>query len=218
MSESCCDENSEALSALRVRQRRTLVTVLLINVALFSLLVAGTWLSSSSALLSQSLDNLGDAATYSLSLWAVALGTGAKARVALVKGLLISGSAVAVAIQIGWRLAHPTVPMFATMSAFGLANMAGNVLCLWLLTRHREDDVNMSSVYECSRNDIAEGIAVLAAAAGVWVFGSGWPDLLVAASLLVLFSRSAIRVSSRALRELRGIRPTDDATRRPGLA
>jgi len=60
----------------------------------------------------------------------------------------------------------------------------------------------MSSVWECSRNDIASNIAVFIAALGVWATGAAWPDLLVAAALVVLLLRSALRVISSARREL----------------
>jgi Co/Zn/Cd efflux system component len=60
----------------------------------------------------------------------------------------------------------------------------------------------MTSVWECSRNDVAEGIAVIVATFAVWVFSSGWPDILVAIALLVLFLRSAFRVLRGAWREL----------------
>ena len=60
----------------------------------------------------------------------------------------------------------------------------------------------MSSVWECSRNDIASNVAVLLAAGGVWLARSGWPDLLVGLVLSLLFLRSAARVLRRALGEL----------------
>jgi Co/Zn/Cd efflux system component len=72
-----------------------------------------------------------------------------------------------------------------------------------MLTPYRRADVNMSSVWECSRNDVLEGFAVIAAALAVWALGSGWPDIFVAAVLLVLFLRSATRVLRAALRDLR---------------
>lgn len=200
--DACCNKES-ALAALRGRQRRTLIAVLVINALMFVTMVIAAWLSHSSALLSNSLDNLGDALTYALSLWAVGLGVHVKARVALFKALLIFGSALAVGVQIAWRLAHPVVPIFETMGIFGLANIATNGLCLWLLTRHRYDDVNMASVYECSRNDVGEGVAVLAAAGGVAWFGSGWPDLAVAVALLLMFLHSGGHVLGMAWRELR---------------
>ena len=56
----------------------------------------------------------------------------------------------------------------------------------------------MSSVYECSRNDVLEGFAVIAAALFVWIFDSGWPDLLIAFILLIMFLRSATRVLLQA--------------------
>jgi Co/Zn/Cd efflux system component len=64
----------------------------------------------------------------------------------------------------------------------------------------------MSSVWECSRNDIASNLAVFVAAGGVWLTQSGWPDLAVGFALACLLLRSAASVSARALRELRGRR------------
>ena len=58
----------------------------------------------------------------------------------------------------------------------------------------------MASAWECSRNDVFEGIAVLAAGAGVGLFSAGWPDLLVASALLLMFLRSAWRVFGMAWR------------------
>lgn len=52
-------------------------------------------------------------------------------------------------------------------------------------------------------HDVWEGLAVLAAAAGVWLFGNGWPDLIIACALLVMFLRSSLLVLGRARRELR---------------
>lgn len=203
MSAGCCGNKEEALASLRLRQNRTLVVVLVINASMFVAMLAGALWSGSSALLSNSLDNLGDALTYALSLWAVGLGARAKAWVALFKGVLILGSALAIAAMIGYRLLNPAVPLFAAMGGLALANMIANGFCLWLLMRHRADDINMSSVYECSRNDVAEGAAVLLAAGAVWLFDSGWPDLALAACLLLLFLGSALRIVRASILELR---------------
>lgn len=176
--------------------------VLVINLSTFAMMVVGAILSGSSALLSGSLDNLGDALTYAMSLAVVGAGYAAKARVALFKGLLILGAAVAVAVQIAWRLTDLETPIFETMGLFALLNLAANALCLRLLHPFRDSDVNMSSVWECSRNDVIEGFAVIGAALAVWAFDSGWPDILIATALLLLFLRSATRVLRDAFREL----------------
>lgn len=202
MSDSCC-QGTVDLHALHARQRRALMVVLGINIATFAMMVVAALYSGSSSLLSGTLDNLGDALTYLLSLAVIGTSTRAKARVALFKAMLILGAAVAVAIQIGWRLQNPHVPVFEVMGLAALVNLAFNAVCLWLLTPYRNGDVNMGSAWECSRNDVFEGFAVLLAGAGVWWFEAGWPDLVIAVALLVMFLRSAWRVFRSAWRDSR---------------
>lgn len=203
MADSCCDGTVD-LRAMQARQRRVLMIVLAINIATFAMMLAAAIYSGSSSLLSGSLDNLGDALTYLLSLAVIGASNRAKAKVAVFKGLLILGAAVTVALQIGWRLTHPGVPIFEAIGVAALLNLAFNGICLWLLTPYRHGDVNMGSAWECSRNDVYEGFAVLLAAAGVWWFDAGWPDLIIAAALLMLFLRSAWRVLRSAWVELKG--------------
>jgi Co/Zn/Cd efflux system component len=193
MSDSCCQGTLDT-SALQARQRRLLLTVLGINAATFVMMIAAASMSGSSSLLSGALDNLGDSITYALSFLVVGASVQAKAKVALFKGVLILSAAIAVAVQIGWRLFHMETPIFEVMGIAAVLNLLANSACLALLHPHRHDDVNMASVWECSRNDVVEGFAVIAAALSVWALGSGWPDILIAVALLVLFLRSAYRV------------------------
>ena len=201
MSDNCCQSQIDA-GALEERQRRVLILVLVINAATFIMMITAAGFSGSSSLLSGALDNFGDALTYALSLAVIGATCAAKARVALFKGLLIFGAALAVAVQIAWRIPHVGTPVFETMGIAALLNLGANLLCLRLLYPYRNGDVNMASVWECSRNDGMEGVAVIAATLAVWVFDSGWPDILIAIALLVLFLRSASRVLRRAWREL----------------
>jgi len=170
---------------------------------MFFVIVAAALYGKSTALLADSLDNLGDALTYGLSLYAVSRGATVKAKVALFKGGLIFLAAFAVAAQITYKLFVPSLPVFEVMGVFSLLGLAANSLCLFLLWRHRHEDVNMSSVWECSRNDIASNLSVFVAAGAVWFTGSGWPDIVVALGLVCLLMRSAIRVISSATVALR---------------
>ena len=201
MSNCGCGEQLD-VATMQAQQRRVLTWVLIINASTFILMLSGTLLSGSSSLLSGTLDNLGDALTYGLSLVVVGASPTAKARVAFFKGILILGAAVVVAAKIIWHAINPEVPIVETMGIVAILNLAANLLCLRLLYAYRNADVNMSSVWECSRNDIADGLAVIFATALVWVFSSGWPDILIAIALLMLFLRSATRVLSSAWREL----------------
>lgn len=206
----CCEDEC-SLDAGQARQRRTLRIVLAINAIMFVVIVWAALRARSAALLTDSLDNLGDAVTYGLSIFVVSKGTGAKARVAFFKGGLIFLAASAVGVQIVHRLLKPTVPVFELMGVFSLVSLAANSICLWLLWRHRDEDVNMSSVWECSRNDLATNLSVFAAAGGVWLTGAAWPDLLVASALWLMLMRSSIRVLQSARQASRSTHvPTPD--------
>lgn len=199
----CCENKACALDALRDRQSATLKIVLAINAVMFVVELTAGLMAGSTALLSDSLDNLGDALTYGLSLYVVARGTRSKARVALFNGALILLAGLFVIFQVAYRIAVPVMPTYETMGLVSLLALLANGSCLALLWKHREEDINMSSVWECSRNDIAANIAVLVAAGGVFLTQAGWPDIVVGAALALMFLRSAAKVIKGALAELR---------------
>ena len=193
---------------MRDRQRSTLLTVLWINALMFLVIAVAAIYGKSTALLADSLDNLGDALTYTLSLYAVSRSAKTKARVSLFKGGLIFLAASVVIAHIIERLVSPVMPSYELMGGFSLVGLLANGVCLFLLWRHRQEDINMSSVYECSRNDIAANVSVMVAALGVWAFESAWPDIIIATLLATLLLTSSARVIRRALTELSGKRAT----------
>jgi cation diffusion facilitator family transporter len=198
----CCNDKECAIEALRSRQAGTLRIVLAINAVMFVVEFTAGLLARSTALLADSLDNLGDATTYGLSLYAVARGARAKAKIALFKSALILAAALFVIGQVAYSSVHPGMPVFETMGIVSLLALAANGTCLALLWKHRSEDVNMSSVWECSRNDIISNVAVFVAAGAVWLTASRWPDLIVGSLLAILLLHSAIRVMRGALRAL----------------
>lgn len=198
----CCESDC-SLDGLHQRQRGTLLSVLGINAFMFLVIAAAALYGKSTALLADSLDNLGDALTYGLSLYAVSQSASIKARVALFKGGLILLAALAVLVQIVYKFFVPSLPLFEVMGVFSLMGLAANSLCLFLLWHHRQEDVNMTSVWECSKNDIVANLSVFIAAGAVWLADSGWPDVMIAFGLVMFLMRSAFRVLSSARAELR---------------
>ena len=85
------------------------------------------------------------------------------------------------------------------MSGVGLLALAANAAVLGLLWRHRADDLNMRSVWLCSRNDVVANGAVLLAALGVALSGSAWPDIAVGLGIAALFAQSAVSIVRQAL-------------------
>ena len=197
----CCD-TSCTIDPLHGKQRSTLIKVLWINLVMFVAISVAAFYGHSSALFSDSLDNLGDALTYGLSLFAVNKGDGLKAKVALFKGGLIFLAACLVIVQVIYRINNPVIPSFEIMGVFSVSGLIANALCLYLLWQHRSEDINMSSVFECSRNDIASNLSVILAAIAVWLFDSGLPDIIIASLLALLLLNSSARVIKGALLKL----------------
>jgi Co/Zn/Cd efflux system component len=162
-------------------------------------------LGGSVSLLADSLDMLGDALVYGFSIYVVARGARMKANAALFKGGIMATFGLFVLGQAIYKIIFPQVPVFETIGLIGLLALVANSICFALLWRHRVDDINMSSVWLCSRNDIIANVSVLFAAIGVWGTHSGWPDILVGLALAVLFLRSAVYVIREATTERRAI-------------
>jgi cation diffusion facilitator family transporter len=201
--DGCCIDKSCAVERLRERQTTTLRLVLVANAAMFVVELAAGLLSGSVALLADSLDMLGDALVYGFSLYVVARGPVWKARAAVAKAAVMGLFGAFVFGQLVYKLAYPQLPTVETMSVVGALALAVNGACFALLWRHRAEDINMRSVWLCSRNDLIANLSVMLAAGAVWLTLSPWPDLLVGALICVVFLRSALLVAREARAELR---------------
>jgi Co/Zn/Cd efflux system component len=104
--------------------------------------------------------------------------------------------------QLVSKFIYPQVPTFEIMGVVGALALVANGVCFALLWRHRAEDINMRSVWLCSRNDLIANVAVLLAACAVWITLSPWPDLVVGALIGALFIRSALIVAREARNEL----------------
>lgn len=199
MSAGCShDELAGPAPRAEVRRRGVLWAALAINVLLFvGEFGAGLW-ADSSALLADSADNLGDVLTYAISLAAVGTASRQRARAAGVKGIIQILFGLAVLIEVGrkaWMGFEPVAPVMVV--AAGLA-LIGNVACFVMLLGHRHADINMRSVWLCSRNDVIGNASVITAALVVWLTGFAWADLVVGAALAMLFLSTGIGVVREA--------------------
>ncbi len=204
---SCCNNKACELEALRNRQSSTLKIVLAINAIMFVVELTAGLIGGSVSLVADSLDMLGDALVYGFSIYVVARGARMKARAALFKGGIMAAFGLFVLGQAIYKIVFPQPPIVEIIGAIGLLALATNGICFGLLWRHRADDINMSSVWLCSRNDIIANVSVLFAAAGVWLTRSAWPDIMVGLALAVLFFRSALFVLREAIAALRATDP-----------
>lgn len=190
----CCENKSCALEAMKVKQSKTLKIVLVINIVLFCLTAFYGWAANSTGLMSESIDDFGDAVTYALSLYVIYKSNQMKAKVAFVKGCLILLGAIFVLSQVILHIIDNTVPIFETMGTVAFIALLLNLTCFFLLTKYREQDINMSSVWECSRNDILNNVSIIVASVVVWITNLGWADIAVGLVLSLLLLQSSFRV------------------------
>jgi cation diffusion facilitator family transporter len=206
MSADCCQAKGAQLAEAAARRadvRRVLIVVLAINALMFLVEFGAGILAQSAALMADSADMLGDALVYVVSLYALDRSDRWRAGAALFKGAFILAVAAGVIAQIGLKLAYGVPPSSTLMLMFGALALAANLICLRLLWRFRADNVNLSSTFECSRNDVIGNAGVIVAAGVVALTDSPWPDILVAAVIAILFLRSAIRVTREAWPQFR---------------
>jgi cation diffusion facilitator family transporter len=200
--DQCCHSKTDTLTILRERQKSVLQLVLAINAIMFVVEFGAGILAQSTALLADSLDMLGDAFVYGLSLYALHRSARWRAGAALTKGVIMGAFGIGVVLEAGLKMATGVVPQGSLMGLFGTLALLANVSCFILLMRHRSDDLNMRSTWLCSRNDVIANGGVLLAAAGVAVSGTAWPDILIGLLIAGLFLSSAWGVIRAALIEL----------------
>ena len=160
-------------------------------------------LTGSTSLLADSLDMLGDALVYGFTLGVVGLSARWQARAALLKGIVMGAFGIIVLGQAGYHFVSPGVPDVRIMGLIGILALLGNGTCLFLLTKRRNDDLNMRSTWLCSRNDIIANIGILIAAGGVLASGSKWPDIAIGLLITTIYMKSAVYVIRQATAALR---------------
>ncbi len=202
--DACCEAMAVELSRLQGRQRRVLVAALSVNAVMFGVEFVSGWIAHSSALTADSLDMLGDALIYAMSLYAVGRGARWQSGLAFGKGAAMLALGAVVLGQIAAALALGQRAHEGWMGAVGLLALLANAACLVLLTRHRHDDLNLRATWTCARNDVLANLGVLAAALGVGLSGSSWPDVIAGAAISALVIGSALRVLRDSLVQWRG--------------
>lgn len=211
MSAHCCDhghENAKAAAQSPV-YRRILWVALAVNLSMFAVEIGAGLAAQSASLLADSLDFLGDAGNYGISLFVLGMALHWRARASLLKAATMAAFGLWVAVVTINHALSGTVPTAHVMGLVGALALAANFGVAVLLWRFRNGDSNMRSVWICTRNDAIGNLAVLAAAAGVLGSGTGWPDYLVAAIMSGLALTGALQIARAALAELRHSRDVE---------
>lgn len=202
MGEACCQGKSEELKGLAQEHAKVLWIVLSINAVMFVVEIVMGHLSHSRALMADSLDMLGDTLAYASSLYVVNSNLRAKAKASIFKSGLMFLTGLFVIIETIRSFYSEVIPTAMTISSIGLLALVMNGICLLLLTKYKNDDINFKSVWVCSRNDIIANSAVIIAGGLVYLFTSKLPDLIVGLGITILFLKSSWSVFVEARKSL----------------
>jgi Co/Zn/Cd efflux system component len=184
--------------------RAALWIALAVNGAMFAAEIIAGMAAGSASLQADALDFLGDTANYAISLGVAGMALTWRARAALVKGLCLLVLGLWVIGSTVWHAVTATLPEADVMGVVAIVALLANGAVALMLYRFRTGDANMRSVWICSRNDAIGNLAVLAAAAGVFGTGTGWPDLIVAAIMAALSLSGGWQIVRQARGELAG--------------
>lgn len=186
------------LDASNKGDRSILWKVLLINLGQCLAGVAiGTW-ASSTAVIGAGLDNLGDAAVYAVSLYAVGRSDAIKTRAAQLSGWLLIGFACLLLVEVIRRFLGGEAPLGPAMMAMAAANALLNIYCIRLLKQHRGQDINFKASAIFTNNDsIVNGAIVLSGALVMWT-NSNLPDLILGTVVSFIAAKGGYEILSEA--------------------
>jgi Co/Zn/Cd efflux system component len=200
---SCCSGSCGSQSSPPDnRYRRVLWVALFINILMFGVELVSSMKAGSVSLLADSMDFLGDAGNYAVSLFVLGMATIWRSRAAYAKGVVMGVFGMLVLARALWIGLGSHVPASETMGIISLIAFAANGVVALLLYAFRNGDANMRSVWLCTRNDMIANLAVLLAAIGVFGTKAGWPDIAVASIMAFLGLSAARDIMGRARSEL----------------
>jgi cobalt-zinc-cadmium efflux system protein len=175
-------------------ERRTLWIVLLLNAAIAAGFFVTGLIGDSSALIANGVDNLSDTAVYALSLIALSHGRTWKTRAATASGVMLLIFAIGILFDVGRRYIQGSEPIGPTMMAMSAIAAVVNYICLRLLQRLKQPDVNLRAATTFSFNDFISNGGILIAGALVLWLGTNWPDLLVGLATALIAIKGGVEI------------------------
>ena len=176
------------------QERRTLWIVLLLNAAIAAGFFVSGAFADSRSLIANGVDNLSDTAVYALSLVALTHGKTWKTRAAIASGVMLLIFAGGILIDVGRRYVQGSEPIGPTMMVMSAIAGVVNYLCLRLLQRLKDPDVNLRAATTFSFNDFISNGGILIAGVLVLWLGTNWPDLLVGFATAIIAIKGGVEI------------------------
>jgi cation diffusion facilitator family transporter len=175
-------------------ETRVLVILLLINGVMFLAEFGIGWWAQSTALIADAMDMLADAMVYGVGLYAVGKAVSAKIHAATLSGWLQAGIGLLVLVDVVRRFIYGSEPVSMLMIGMGLVALIANVICLILISKHREGEVHMRASWIFSKNDVIANLGVIIAGILVGWTGSRLQDLVIGFVVALIVFRGGLLI------------------------
>lgn len=185
------------------KHKRSLQYVFWIHFFMFFLVFFAAMTSGSTALLADSLDFIGDAASYLLSIYVMTRGPVVRAFASMGKALVMISFCIPMLVHALSNLSSSTPPNYEIMNLMGFLGIIAHVICLNILLNFRHGDSNLLSVWICTINDLLCNIVIVITSFLVAKTGSVVPDVVGAVIIVGIALYGAFLIFHRATKELK---------------
>lgn len=179
-------------------EKTTLIILLSINAFMFVSELTLGWLAQSTGLIADSLDMLADATVYGLSLYAVGKGIMHQAKAAKVSGYLQIVLGLGVLFEVVRRMVFGSEPQSMLIIIVGAVALFANIVCLILISKHKDGGVHMRASWIFSTNDVIANLGVIISGVFVAIVGNRYPDLIVGTLISIVVIRGGINILHEA--------------------
>jgi Co/Zn/Cd efflux system component len=184
--------------------RRVIAIVALLNLAYFGIEIPVALAIRSVSLLADSVDFLEDASVNFLIFVALAWTAAKRARMGMLLAAVLLMPTAAFLWGLWDKVHAPVPPLPIPLSVTGLGALAVNLVCAFMLARHRTHGGSLTrAAFLSARNDAFANIAIIAAGLIIAIHPSIWPDVLVGVAIAVLNLGAAKEVWNTARSEQR---------------
>ena len=175
-------------------QIRVLIILMSINVFMFFIEMVFGILSESTALIADSLDMLADATVYGISLYAVGRTTLLKIKAAHISGILQIILGTGVCLEVLRRLIWGSEPESLLIITIGIMALIANIICLLLISKHKNKEIHMRASWIFSRNDVIANLGVIISGGLVYLLNSRLPDLIIGMLMSIIIIRGGLYI------------------------
>ena len=87
------------------------------------------------------------------------------------------------------------------MISVGVLALIANVVCLQLISRHRNGEIHMRASWIFSKNDVIANLGIIVGGGLVYLMESNYPDLIIGLIISVIVTHGGLQIMREANKE-----------------